>query len=154
MNRRGVWFALALTLSPCIASAKSFCIQLDDNGDVLVVKGGVKKGSKSVGGHYARFDGIINALPIYMFMPLAGSAILASDGRLVMGLTQYEIGISQSGNTSSSATTFHHVICSPGGDGKLDVADSCNDFTNEHPIATSDSRPGHVVECDFAGLVP
>lgn len=154
MNRRAVCFALVLTLSPCIASAKNFCIQLNDNGDVLVVKGGVKKGSKSVGGHYARFDGITGGVPNYTVMPLAGSAILASDGRSVMGLTQYLIGISESGSTASSVTIFHHVNCSPGVDGKLNVGDSCNDFTNEHPTPGSDSRPGIAVECDVAGLVP
>jgi hypothetical protein len=155
MNRRAVWFALTLALSPCIASAKDACIQLDDNGDVVVLKGGVRKGAKAVSGHYAQFVTIVGGVPIYNVMPMSGSAILGTNGNFVMGLTQYVLGFSQSGNTFSGATIFHHVVCDVGADGKLNVLDTCTDLTNSHPGTSSQvNRPGHVVDCGVAAVVP
>ena len=154
MKRHAIWLALALALSPCIASAKDVCIQLNDNGDVIVLKGGVRKGSKGVSGHYAQFVTIVGGVPIYNVMPMTGSAILGSNGNFVMGLTHYVLGFSQSSNTFSGATVFHHVSCTLGADGKLSIPDTCSDVTNSHPgTAPQLSRPGIVADCGVAALV-
>ena len=58
--------ALVLSLSPCAAWAAKLCIQLNGNGDVLVLQG-IGKGSKPVSDHLADFQGILDGVPIYTF---------------------------------------------------------------------------------------
>ena len=149
MNRAaGSFVALVLTLSPCAAWAAKLCIQLNDDGDVLVLQG-IGKGSKAVSGHLADFVGILDEKPIYSFRPVMGSAIFFSRKFLALGLTEYYTEINDVGSPGSFAeiTTFHRVRCNPGSDGRLGEADSCQDITNRHPNPDQEIRNGIIFRC-------
>ena len=144
MNRCAMFLGFALSLSPWVASAKEVCVQLDDDGDVLVLRG-VGKGSQGVSGHRGDFVGIDpDFKPIYEYTPLAGAAIQTSDGDLAVGVTEYHVGP----NGFAENITFHRVRCTAGADDRLNVLDPCLDIkrrTNFLPEQVSSS--GHVIPC-------
>ncbi len=144
MNRWAIHLGFVLSLSPCVASAKELCVQLNDNGDVLVLKG-VGKGSKAVSGHVGEFIGIgADFEPIYHFTSLAGAAILASDGNVYAGFTEYHVGP----NGFADNITFHRVSCNAGADDRLNVSDACNDIKKRTDFLPEQViSPGVVIPC-------
>ena len=140
MKRCEILLGLVLAVSASAASAKSLCIQLDDNGDVLVLKG-VGKGAKALTAYVAEYAGGSSFNPT----PATGSSVMESDGSFAAALTQYGVGI----NSFTERITVHRVRCNPGGDGKLGVLDSCQDITVEQQLDQfeQDLRPAHVIDC-------
>ena len=122
-----------------MATAKSLCIQLDNNGDVIVIKS-VGKGAKASAAYLADF---IGGSALYDFVPLSGQAIVSPEGQLAGGFIQYGV---TAGGGFVEQTIFHRVRCYPGSDGKLGEVDSCQDITIDLN-GTQTIRPGHVVSC-------
>ena len=139
MNRMIFGLVLVLGLSPCVASAGTLCVQLDDNGDVLVLKG-VGKGSKAVSGYLADYVGGSS----FIEWPLSGSSLQDKSGDLWVGLTVF--GIGPGGFQENMA--FHRLKCSAGSDGKLAPVDSCQDIVkNTDNLPEQANRLGHVIPC-------
>jgi hypothetical protein len=139
VNRLIVGLVLVLGLLPGVASAGTLCVQLDDNGDVLVMRG-VGKGSKAVSGYLADYLGGSS----FTEWPISGSSLQDKSGDLWVGLTEFRIG---PGGFSENVA-FHRLKCSAGSDGKLGPVDSRQDIvknTNNLPLQAN--RLGHVVPC-------
>lgn len=144
MNRCAMVLVGVLVLLPSVVSAKDVCVQLNDDGDVLVFRG-VGKGSKPVSGHVGDFVGIDSDFkPVYSFTPLAGAGIQASDDDLFVGATEYGIGP----NGFAENITFHRVKCNSGADERLNVLDSCQDTKKRTDyIPEQVISQGHVIPC-------
>ena len=139
MNPLTVGLVLVVGLLPGVASAGSLCVQLDDNGDVLVMKG-IGKGSKAVSGYLAVYQGGGRFQPV----PVSGSSLQDKSGDLFVGLTEFEIGPA----TFAENMAFHRLTCRAGTDGKLAPVDGCNDIVkNTDDLPSQRIRPGHVVPC-------
>lgn len=140
MQPCAILLGLALALSASVASAKDLCIQLDDDGDVLVLKG-VGKGAKALTAYVAEYAGGGSFNP----RPATGASVMESNGSFAAALTQYGVGI----NSFTERITFHRVRCNPGSDQKLGVLDSCQDITMEQQFDSfeQDSHPAHVINC-------
>lgn len=130
---------VGLTLFPCVALSGTLCVQLNDNGDVLVMKG-IGKGSKAVSGYLAEYAGSGRFLP----KPVSGSSLQDQDGTLWVGLTEFEIGP----RGFSENMAFHRIQCDAGSDKKLGVLDPCNDIVkNTDTLPSQKYRLGHVIPC-------
>jgi hypothetical protein len=138
--------ALLLSLSPCFAAAKDLCVQLDDNGDVFVLrKIKVKPGASGlVGGHLARFR---TSTLDFTYAPLTAGFVVADD-KIAIGVTTFGVAITDTSTSSSPSAQLHNVICNFGADGRLGPPDSCTfDATISLPNAATSQRPLHVVDC-------
>ena len=139
MNRLVVGLAIVLGALPRIASGGTLCVQLDDDGDVLVMRG-IGKGSKAVSGDLSEYRGGSTVRP----QPVSGSSLQDKDGELWVGLTEFEIGPSG----FSENVAFHRMKCDSGSDEKLGVLDTCNDIVkNTNNLPAQQIRPGHVIPC-------
>jgi hypothetical protein len=105
VNRLIVGLVLVLGLLPGVASAGTLCVQLDDNGDVLVMKG-IGKGSKAVSGYLAVYQGGGRFQPV----PVPGSSLQDNGGDLFVGLTEFQIGPA----TFAENMAFHRMTCRAG----------------------------------------
>jgi|SRR5262245_65672941 len=74
---------LVLTLSASGASATTLGIQLDSNGDVLLLKG-IGKGAKALSAYLADYA----ARNFFVPKPMTGGSVVESDGSLAAGLTE------------------------------------------------------------------
>jgi len=127
-------------LSPCLASAKNICIQLNTTGgDVLVLKG-VGKGAKAVSAYIAQYNGGSS----FTMRAMSGTALVGADGDLGAGLTEYGVG---EGGGFIERTVFHRVRCNAGSDGKLGELDSCSDVYWIVPNNDQESHFGIIIPC-------
>jgi hypothetical protein len=144
LHRRLLIALFLIGLSPGVALSRDLCIQLDDDGDAIVLrKVKVKPGSASVGGHYANFrPGTLD----FEFAPVTAGVVVVQN-KIAIGFTQYAERVTNTSTGGGVGGWVHSFSCAFGADGRLGPLDSCGADTQVAVTGGSNARPAHVVDC-------
>ena len=147
---------LALVLVCSLASAAHagrFCVQIDEGtyaGSQIVLKRArLAPGNvASLEGYLARYSP--SQLGFNEFHAIYGGSIVSSAGTAALSLTFHSVYVVKGGFGSGTGDPVSmSLVCSPGGDGKLNVLDSC--FMR---VPGGSQQSSHVVDCVPEAAVP